>query len=178
MLSFRNRPLPQAVGLSLAFVIFWLPLKSVSASSQRTNELDVYWAAAAETVRSGDFEEYRKTFHRDAVLVSEIAGTSYPIAKAFERWKEGFEETKRGKLKANVEFRFSKRIGDSVTAHETGIFHYSTTDSNGKATSVYIHFQALLVKKDGRWQAVMELHKTEATQQEWQALKNDKADSP
>jgi hypothetical protein len=37
-----------------------------------------------------------------------------------------------GKVKATVEFRFSQRLGDETTAHETGIFLYTTTDAQGR----------------------------------------------
>ena len=133
-------------------------------------ELDAYWAAVSQSVASGDFEAYSDTFHDDAVLVSGISQTSYPIADALAKWKSGFEDTKNGELKANVEFRFSQRIGDKTTAHETGIFLYSTTDQDGKSTTAYIHFESLLVKKDGKWLAMMEYQKSKATPEQWEAL--------
>lgn len=110
----QQSPIPSL--FAIITVASLAPLLRGQTASDRIDELDEYWAVAAETVRKGDFEGYRKTFHLDAVLVSEIAGTSYPIARAFERWKEGFEDTKHGKIKANVEFRFSKRIGDGNSA--------------------------------------------------------------
>ena len=72
---------------------------------------------------------------------------SVPIAQALAAWKAGFVDTKAGKSKADVRFRFSKRVGDSTTAHETGIFHYSSTDASGKQRYSYVHFETLLVKK-------------------------------
>jgi hypothetical protein len=77
---------------------------------------------------------------------------------------------KAGKIKASVEFRFSQRYGDDTTAHETGIFLYSTVDSEGQHKQEFIHFQGLLVKKRG-WKILMEYQKSKATREEWDALK-------
>ena len=54
-----------------------------------------------------------------------------------------------------------------------GIFRYSTTDSNGKSTDDYIHFEGLLVKKNEKWKVLMEYQKATATLQEWNALKKN-----
>jgi hypothetical protein len=73
-------------------------------------------------------------------------------------------------MKASVEFRFSKRISDPSTAHETGIFLYSSGDSGEKPKKEYIHFQALLVKTKGGWKIMMEYQKSKASQVEWNKL--------
>ena len=87
-------------------------------------------------------------------------------------WKQGFDDTKSGKVKSDVTFRFSQRIIDDTTAHETGIFHYTSIDSNGKElANQLIHFEMLVVKKNGKWLGVMEYQKSVATQEEWDALK-------
>ena len=78
--------------------------------------------------------------------------------------------TREGELKASVEFRFSQRFGDKTTAHETGIFLYSTTDSEGQNKQEYIHFQALLVRVKDGWKIMMEYQKSKATREEWDAL--------
>lgn len=168
-----------ASGGLLACMILTLSTLGYSAEKERLKELDTYWAEAARAVKSGDFAAYQATFHEDAVLVSDIAQQSYPIAKAFARWREGFEDTRQKRMKAGVEFRFSKRIGDESTAHETGIFHYFTVNSKGETEHAYIHFECLLVKKDG-WKAVMEYHKSMASPREWQqlALASPNSDRP
>lgn len=174
MSSVRAASARMAICLSVLTLTFLASPSNAESLPDRVGELDNYWAAAAETVAAGDIKAYRKTFHQDAVLVSEISGTCYPIAQAFERWQAGFEETKTGKLKAKVEFRFSKRIGDETTAHESGIFHYSTTPQTGETTSAYIYFEALLVKKDQRWLVMMEMHKSKATEEQWVELSKTK----
>ena len=72
---------------------------------------------------------------------------------------------------ADVKFRFSQSINDSTPAHETGIFLYSGNKPNEKPKKEYIHFQALLVKKNGEWKIIMEYQKSKASEAEWNKLK-------
>jgi hypothetical protein len=133
-------------------------------------ELDAYWAEVSRAVREGDFEGYSATCHEQGVLVSGSSQICQPLSQALARWKKDFTQTRSGKVKSNVEFRFSQRLGDETTAHETGMFLYSTEDSDGKRKEDYIHFEALLVKQE-TWKIVMEYQKSKATAQEWKALK-------
>jgi hypothetical protein len=145
-----------------------------SEDSIRIAELDQYWEVLSKAVKTGDFEGYGATYHQDAVIIfaSGKKKTSLPIAKALEAWKQGFTSTKSGKTKDTAEFRFSQRIGDETTAHETGIFVFTSADSNGTVKAQYIiHFEMLLVKRNGTWLAIMEHQKSNATQEEWNALK-------
>lgn len=142
---------------------------STSGVAQTTpGTLDAFWAELSRTVVEGDFEGYSATYHEDAVLVSVLSRTSYPITQALEDWKQGFDDTEAGTIKANVEFRFTQRISDATTAHETGIFHYSALDADGQGSDQYVHFEALLVNKGG-WKMVMEYQKAMATPEEWEA---------
>lgn len=143
--------------------------------SSRIQELNAYWENLAKTVADGDFEGYGDGYHKDAVIVfaSGKNKTSVPIKKALAGWKQGFSDTKNGKNRSHVAFRFSQRIGDATTAHETGIFLYSTSDADGKNKKEYpTHFEMLLVKKNGKWLGVMEYQKTNASLAAWNALKN------
>ena len=156
---------------SLIFVLAYLaaPHALLAADSNaRLVELDRFWSEIARTVREGEFAAYGTSYHDDAVLVT--LKDSVPIAQALAAWKTGFVATKAGKTKADVRFRFSKRIGDSTTGHETGIFHYSSTDASGKQRDSYVHFEALLVKK-GSWKIIMENQKNAATKTEWDSIK-------
>lgn len=142
--------------------------------STRLTELDLFWTELSRIVREGDFEGYKATYHEDAVVIfaSGKNKTSIPIYKALAGWKKGFDETKAGNRKDSAEFRFSQRIGNETTAHETGIFIFTSIDKNGKVTAKYItHFEMLLVKRNGKWLGVMEYQKENATQKEWDALK-------
>ena len=140
----------------------------------RTAGLDAYWSEVSRAVREGDFEAYRATCHAEGVLVSGISEKSQPLSEALTRWKPGFEDTQAGTRRAVVKFRFSRRMGDATTAHETGIFFYSTVDPAGKTTSAYIHFEALLKKKNSKWLILMEYQKSNATLKEWNALNGKK----
>jgi ketosteroid isomerase-like protein len=144
---------------------------SFADQNERLAELDAYWAGAARTVREGDFEGYSATYHQDAILVSGAKKESYPISKALAGWKQGFVDTKTKKMKANVEFRFTQRLGDDTTAHETGMFHYWTVDADGKTTDAYVHFEGLLIKKKTGWKLMMEYQTSPATLSQWNAAK-------
>jgi ketosteroid isomerase-like protein len=140
----------------------------------RIAELDAYWAKLSKTVQEGDFKGYASLYHPDAVVVftSGKNKTSMPVADALAGWKKGFTETKAGNRKDSAEFRFSQRIGNETTAHETGIFIFTSKDRGGKVTAKYItHFEMLLVKRNGTWYGVMEYQKSNATEAEWEALK-------
>ena len=156
--------------LLLLVLLTGTPLSPAAGEKERLAELDAFWAEVSRAVREGDFAAYAATCHEEGVLVSGTKSTSYPLRKALARWKQGFLDTKAGKMKADVQFRFSQRLGDETTAHETGIFLYSTVDSEGNPTAAYVHFEGLLVKKD-RWKTLMEYQKAEASKEEWDALK-------
>jgi hypothetical protein len=151
-------------------IFFAAPLAAAADEAARLAELDRFWSAVSQSVKDGDLDGYKATCHSEGVLVSEKLKTSHPLTKAFERWKPGFDDTKAGRAKASVEFRFSQRLGDGTTAHETGIFLYSFTDAQGQTKKDYVRFEALLVKRDG-WKILMEYQKFPATAEEWAALK-------
>ena len=136
----------------------------------RVAELNAFWTEVSRSVGEGDFEAYQASCHPEGVLVSGSKKTSSPLSEALVRWKKEFIATKSGAMKASVEFRFSQRLGDATTAHETGIFLYSSADPDGKSTQEYIHFEVLLVKKDGHWKTLMEYQKSKASRNEWDAL--------
>jgi hypothetical protein len=140
-------------------------------SVARLGELDAYWAVVSRAVKEGDFEAYRATCHEEGVLVSGGKQTSQPLAKALARWKPEFTDTKDGKRQSDVVFRFSRRVGDATTAHETGIFRY-TFQLPGQPPKVeYVHFEGLLVKKADGWKILMENQVGPATEASWEALK-------
>ncbi len=139
------------------------------AMGQTTAELDAYWTEVSRTVAEGDFDGYAALYHDDAVVVSEASGTSTSIRGALEGWQPGFVETREGRMAASVEFRLTQRLNDAETAHETGIFRYTSRPDGGQESVGMVHFTALLVKKDGRWLMVMEYQGEAATEAEWVA---------
>ncbi len=140
------------------------------AKGPRVVELDAFWAEISRSVGEGDFEAYEASCHPEGVLVSGSKKSSSPLSEALARWKKEFIATKSGEMKASVKFRFSQRLGDETTAHETGIFLYSSVGPDGKHNQEYIHFEMLLVKKEGHWKTLMEYQKSKASQKEWDAL--------
>ena len=153
----------------LAFLLsFALPL--LAEEPDRLRELDLYWAEVSRAVNTGDFEAYKATCHPEGVLVSGSKKYSSPLSDALKRWQKDFVATKSGAVKSAVEFRFSQRVGDATTAHETGMFYYSGAGADGKEIRDYIRFEALLVKRDGRWLILMEYQKSKGTREEFEAL--------
>lgn len=149
-------------------LIFTL-LLSLSVAAQNTDEM---WNEVSRTVQAGDFEGYAAVYHPDAVLVNAISGDSYPISEALSGWKPGFDKTAAGKMEAKVIFRFSERLMSESTSHETGIFRYSYRNQGQEWKHAYIHFQALSVKKDGKWLMIMEYQQEAADEEAWNELNN------
>ena len=157
--------------LALPFLFtFCLLADDAAPDTARLKQLDAFWAEVSRAVGAGDFAAYEDTCHPEGVLVSGSKKTSTPLADALKRWKKEFDATKEGKMKASVEFKFSQRLGDATTAHETGMFLYSAVSADGQETHDYIHFEALLVKHGDRWKSVMEYQKSKGTRAEFDAI--------
>ena len=145
-----------------------------------TAELNAFWRQASQVVAQGDFDTYTFMYHPDAVLVQlskeeQSTGSSEPIVQALKRWKPGFDATREGKQRVHLAFRFRQRLHGPTTAHEKGIFRYQSSsiperDTPSSSALVYMHFESLLVKKEGNWQWIMEYQKGTASVQEWNAL--------
>lgn len=136
-------------------------------SAQVTAELDTFWAEVSRTVAEGDFEAYSATYHPDAIVI--FGETTQPISDALSGWEAAFNDTRTGLAEASVQFRFSKRRNDDTTAHETGIFRYEAVSAADDGSVEYIHFEALLVQRDG-WKMMMEFQKHAASVTEWETL--------
>ena len=150
------------------------PVAAATAQNEpadaRLAELDAYWAEVSRAVREGDFEAYKATCHPEGVLISVRKQYSQPLATALARWRKDFTDTREGRVKASVEFRFSKRIGDATTAHETGIFRYVSQPSGEPANVEFNKLEALLVKKPDGWKILMENQIGNSSEAEWNAL--------
>ena len=158
--------------LSFFLLLAYGKQKAFAAQEEKVRlaELDAYWVEVSRAVSEGDFEGNKATCHEKGVLVSGTKNTSYPLSEALTRWEKDFTATKSGKIKARVEFRFSQRLGDETTAHETGIFLYSFTDPEGRWKEEHVHFQALLLKGKQGWKIMMEYQKSKAKKVEWDGL--------
>lgn len=131
------------------------------------DQLDAYWSEVSRTVAEGDFDGYAALYHPDAVLVT--GDSSLPIAEALSGWEPDFTETREGRNTAEVSFRLTERRVSGTTAHETGIFRYAGGPAGEEAVPAHVHFEALLVKKDGEWLMTMEYQRGPATPREWEA---------
>ena len=140
------------------------------AGHETRDELDAFWSEIARSVTVGDFEAYAASYHEDAIMVSGFSMSSNSISQSLDGWEQGFIDTLAGKNKVSLEFRFTQRFNDATTAHETGIFYYSSTDENGERSDSHVHFEALLVRKNG-WKMMMEYQVSSATTGEWEAAK-------
>lgn len=156
--------------LKILFISFFTLLSFAPRPADPSSEVDALWETLSKTVLEGDFEGYAALYHDDAVLVNGISKSSYTIQEALKGWKQGFLDTQEGKMKAHVEFRFSQRLHNSDTAHDTGIFKYTSQLKGEEPQSVLVHMQALLVKKNGEWLMLMEHQISMATIEEWEAM--------
>ena len=154
------------------FIISLMSIHYMYAGDKFIDELDVAWDKLKKTISSGDFRSFKSSYHRDAVLVNGISNKCYPIKRAFDGWKKGFMDTKAGLLDANLELKFSRRVFDSSTAHETGMFHYYTIDKQGKQTDAYVYFESLWIKKQNKWFMIMENQVSRANREEWDKFKS------
>ena len=154
-----------------AIFVFCIVFVSFGYSNDNViSDIDKTWDKMKISIRSGDFRSFKTYYHRDAVFVNGISNKSYPIKNAFDVWKQGFLDTKKGLIDANLELKFSRRIFDSSTAHEVGIFHYYTIDKDGKQTDAYVHFESLWIKKHSRWVMMMENQISRTNKQEWDSI--------
>ena len=155
----------------LILALLLLVPSPVPAEAQTVAELDRYWAEMSRTVEEGDFAGYSRLYHPDAVVIDQGSGRTAAIADQLAAWEEGIRATAGGEVEASVSFRFTQRLHDETTAHETGIFRYANTPRGGVETVAFIHFEALLVRKDGSWLMLMEDQERPATVAEWEAAR-------
>ena len=148
-------------------IITLISIQYMYAGDKILDEIDIACDKLKKTISSGDFRSFKSSYHRDAVLVNGISNKCYPIKKAFDGWKKGFDDTKEGSMDANLELKFSQRIFDSSTAHEIGIFHYYTIDKKGVQTDTYVHFESLWIKKQHKWFMLMENQKSKTNKENW-----------
>lgn len=134
-----------------------------------TDTIDAFWQEATRTVVEGDFDGYAALYHEDAVLVSTFSNDTQPIANALDDWRQYFVDTAEGRMEAGLEFRFTQRLHNETTAHETGMFFYRLHPPGETPEPTYIHFESLLVKDGDEWKWVMEFQKSLATAEEWEA---------
>jgi len=154
---------------SIRLLLTLLALAPLPAHAQVTTELDVLWARVAQSVATGDPDLYLSTYHPDAIFVSARRGITRTVAEDVEANRATWNDTREGRARRSVEFRFTERLHSPTSAHEVGIFRYASTEADGSTRVVLIHFEAALVKKDGVWLQLLELQTLDATEAEWEA---------
>ena len=126
------------------------------------------WSVISRTVEDGDIKGMAAVYHEDGVLVGGSATVS--IAEQLVKWGQDMEVQKQLGTLARVAFRFSSRVDDKATAFEAGIFQYTVTEHSGEETTVYVEFEALMVKKRGTWLILMERQLEPADPAAWAVL--------
>ena len=155
----------QRVLASLLFPV----LGTILQAQDLAVELDEYWARVSKAVKTGDLEAYRATCHPDGVLVSGKSAKSELLSQALVRWGKEFADTKAGKMKARVEFRFSKRIRGKDTATKREFFSIQAKGRRRMETGL-CSFRSPFDQEEGKWKILMEFQKSLATEAEWSAL--------
>jgi hypothetical protein len=137
-----------------------------------SSEINLFWDEAARTVTIGDFSAYSDLYHPDAVVVDTVTAPNEtkPIAEALSQWKASFDETASNARRTSLAFRFSIRLHNSETAHESGIFRYISSSSTEPEKTIYVKFESLMVKKDTKWMWLMEYQREMTTKDEWESL--------
>ncbi|MBQ4913921.1 nuclear transport factor 2 family protein [Maribacter sp. MMG018] len=158
------------IKIVLHVLLVGMLFSSNAFSQDRITELNTYWKVVKEKVEAGDVDGYAATYHEDGILVSDNNKSCYSVKEALENWRDGLEKTKKGITKVNLDFRFSDRRGDAVTAFEKGIFRYDLVDEKGQQSVRFVHFEGLLTKKNGKWLLILEHQKLPATKEEWLSL--------
>jgi len=159
-----------AWGWAAAVAVLIAGARLAAADGPPLAELDAFWTELSRSVKVGDFEACVSCYHPDGVLVSETKERSEPIASALARWKKEFADTRDGNMTAEAVTRFTRRLGDATTAHETGIFRYTSQKTGEEPKTDYVPFESLCVKRNGRWIMLMEYQKAHVTKTDWDAL--------
>ena len=154
---------------SIRLILLLVTLAPLPAHAQVTSELDAVWANVARSVATGDADLYLSTYHPDAIFVSVRRGITRTVAEDVDANRAAWNDTRDGRARRSVEFRFTERLHGQSSAHEVGIFRYASTEADGSTRVVLIHFEAALVKKDGVWLQLLELQTSDATEAEWEA---------
>lgn len=127
------------------------------------------WKPLIESVYEADYPLHESCYHPSAVMVLEISGKTMSGKQWLEGVKAGFEERKMQAKTTFLKMRFSKRLHDSVSGYETGIFLFSNI-RDGKRNNAYIKFEFLLTRENGKWQLLLENQQERLTQEDWNTL--------
>ena len=156
---------------SIRLILPLVILAPLPAHAQVTTELDALWADVSRAVATGDADLYLSTYHPDAIFVSARRGITRTVAEDVEANRAAWNDTRDGRARRTVEFRFTERLTSENSAREVGMFRYASTEADGSSRVALIHFEAALVKRDGVWLQLLELQTSDATAAEWEAAR-------
>lgn len=125
------------------------------------------WAVISRTVQEDDIQGMAAVYHPDAVLVSENG--TVPIAEQLGKWERDMEAQKLAGTSASAEFKFDVRQDGPTTAFETGVFRYATQGKSEPEQAVYVRFETLLTKQEGKWLILMERQLGLVDEADWAA---------
>jgi len=137
----------------LSFASFVFPMDRVVLSAFYSNQLNFSSAQVAE-------DQYLDDIQFPGPSGTEAFFDQYTNFNSIDGKLENYG--------ASVAFRFTQRLHDETTAYETGIFRYTLTPAGSNPRIATIHFEGMLVRKDGTWLLVMEYQKRPATDEEWE----------
>ena len=153
----------------LVLGVLLLAAQQPTPPSVSTPDIDrEIWTVLVESVKNDNIAQMASTYAPDAVLVT--PNGTRAMRDALAGWGRDMVTNKAKGTTARVEFRFSRRLDGTSTAFESGIFNYTTVDSAGVPKPGLYPFEELLVKKDGRWQILMERQFAATTQADWDRL--------
>ncbi len=127
------------------------------------------WKPLMESVYEANYPLHESCYHPSAVMVLEIGDKTMSGKQWLEGVKAGFEERKNQAKTTFLKMRFSKRLHDSVSGYETGIFLFSRVQ-DGERKNAYIKFEFLLTRENGKWQLLLENQQERLTEEDWNAL--------
>ena len=157
----------------IAFTYFAISTFAQSSSGTITEEINrELWKPLIESVLNIDYPLMASKYHPSAIMVFEKGqGNTKTATKYLENVKEGFKIKNKNPNTTPTYFklRFSKRLDQSETAYETGIFMFDKV-VNGVRKKNYTEFQFLLLKENGEWLVMMENQLERKTEEEWNAL--------
>ena len=162
--------------ITVVFLLMMTMLSSRSVLGQSdkvTQELDAYWAEMARALNEGDHEAMVQLYHPDAIWEG---GSGDSLMISLEReplmaFKAYLDEILAGNEHARIEFKFSSRLHDAITAHEIGMIHSYSGSTGSEPVHGYFKLDSYLVKKNDRWVMIVENQTHQVlTREDWNAL--------
>lgn len=161
---------PRATVLMLLACVLVGVQPAMAQADSVTAELDAFWASVVKSVVDWSLPAQKATYHPDAIGVSGTAAsyTTGSIWAGYAKREADSSAVEAPNRRRILEFRFSSRVHDAITAHEVGLYHFW---AEGRE-HYYGTVDSYLVKKDGQWRILVEIQFEPAvTKAAWDALR-------